>query len=241
MQESEESLTEASKATQEIAKTTGRAIESAEKLGRFIARFVSGSLEQATGIVEDKLKYMRWERQVRLMLRAEDLLSELGLKGPTRPVPLKFAIPLLQAASLEDDDELQNLWAQLLVNAANAASGISLKRVYIEILESIGSLEMAILQTVYSIPFDEMHHKGVITSRLPSVAEVRDPEKEARDDAALQPDQPSPEVELALANLGRLGCLSPSITWGGGQSFRIVNPTKLGQTFVDACTLQRGH
>ena len=108
-------------------------------------KFIGGPLEQATGIFEDKLKYLRWERRVRLMQRAEVFLQESGLATPTRPIPMKFAIPLFQGASLEDDDELQDRWAVLLVNAANAASGIELKRAYVDILEQISPLEAKIL------------------------------------------------------------------------------------------------
>ena len=115
----EDPISETAKAVQEVAKTTGKAIDAGEKFGGFISRYIAGSIEQGTGIFEDKLKYMRWERQVRLMQRAEQLLKETGLSQPTRAIPLKLAIPLLEAASLEDDDYLQDLWARLLVNAAN--------------------------------------------------------------------------------------------------------------------------
>lgn len=119
----EDQIHESAKAVQEIAKTTGKAIDAGEKFGVFISRFISGPLEQGMGIFEDKLKYMRWERQVRLMQRADQLMKEICLDKPTRSIPLKLAVPLLEAASLEDDDTLQDLWARLLVNAANSAAG----------------------------------------------------------------------------------------------------------------------
>ncbi len=56
-------LTEAVKAVQEVAKTTSKSIDVVQDLGKFVARFVGGTLEQASGMVEDKLKYLRWERQ----------------------------------------------------------------------------------------------------------------------------------------------------------------------------------
>ena len=46
------------------------------------------------------------------MQRAEQLLLEAGLSNPTRAIALKLAVPLLEAASLEDDDYLQDLWAR---------------------------------------------------------------------------------------------------------------------------------
>src|SRR5712692_8992554 len=117
-------LKESAKAVQEVAKTAGKAIDLSEKFGVFITRYVGASLTAAFGIFEDKLKYMRWERQVRLMQRANDFLSNEGFDQPTRVIPLKFAVPLLEAASLEDDDYLQDLWAKLLVNSAIETSGV---------------------------------------------------------------------------------------------------------------------
>jgi hypothetical protein len=75
----EDPISETAKAFQEVAKTTGKAIDAGEKFGGFISSYIAGSIEQGMGIFEDKLKYMRWERQVRLMQRAEQLLKKIGL------------------------------------------------------------------------------------------------------------------------------------------------------------------
>ncbi len=69
-------MSEESKAIEEVAKTTGKAIDASRELGGFLSKYVGGSLEQAMGIVEDKLKYLRFERKVRLM---DDLPSVFRL------------------------------------------------------------------------------------------------------------------------------------------------------------------
>ena len=232
MSEDAEAIKEIAKATQEIAKTTGKAIDAGRELGQFVAKFIKGPLEQGIGIVEDKLKYMRWERQARFMKRADDFLHEIGLEAPTRAVPMKFALPILQAASLEDDDNLQDRWAKLLINAADAESGVDLKRAYIDILEQISPLEAQILDKIYSLP-ERTKHKGLLTKYLPEQVDI------ITDDPKLEHKHPIPEVELALANLARLGCISVGMSWGGGQIFGVVNPTLLGQSFVRACRLRR--
>ena len=116
-------IIESAKAIQEGAKTSGKAIDTVEKLGGFISRYVSGSLEQAVGIVEDKLRYLRWERQIRLMERADQLMAQLGKDTPTKPIPLKLAIPLIQAASLEDDDYLQDMWVKATCQCFHIGTG----------------------------------------------------------------------------------------------------------------------
>jgi hypothetical protein len=55
-----------------------------------------------------------------LMERANKFLAERGLDSPTRPLLLNIAIDIVRDGSLEQDDGLQNLWAKLLVNAADA-------------------------------------------------------------------------------------------------------------------------
>ena len=219
------------KAVGEVAKTTGKAIEVAEKAGGFIAKYVGGPLEQAMGMWEDKLRYTRWERQQRLMQRAEAVLHELGISQPTRAVPMKIAIPLFQGASLEDDDGLQDRWVNLLVNAATVESGIDVLPIYSEILSHLTPLEAQILDKIYALPYDVTRDQGIHTLELPLSARVG---KET--DVCYMLEEPSPEVKLALGSLQRSGCLSiaTSVT-GGGEMFYRAYPTILGLSFVQAC------
>lgn len=222
---------EEAKAVQEVAKATSNAIDAAREAGGFISKFIAGSLEQGMAIVEDRLKYVRWERQVRLSVRADEFLRQLGLESPTRPVPMKLAIPLIQAASLEEDNDLQDLWAALLANAANASSPIEIQRSYVSILEQLTPLETKILDRIYSLPFDQSQHDGVITEHLPESARTAE-------EGDTRTDNPSEAVCIALSNLQRLGCLRMGITMGNGEVPAWVNPTMLGRAFVRACTIQ---
>ena len=159
-------------------------------------------------------------------------MHEAGLTHPTRAIPLKLAVPLLEAASLEDDDYLQDLWARLLVNAANGNSHVTLQRAHIAVLEQLTSLEALILQKVYSLPYEETRHNGVEVGRLPESVAIGKDDRNADN----LPEAPEP-VRLALANLSRLGCVALGRSWGGGEIFKKVNPTLLGKSFVEACTL----
>src|SRR2546422_2456255 len=109
---------EDSKAVRAVAEATGKVVDAAREFGGFIGKYIGGPLEQGVGIFEDKLRYMRWERQQRLMAQAGKYLAANGMSAPTRKIPMKVAIPLLQGASIEDDDDFQDRWAKLLVNAA---------------------------------------------------------------------------------------------------------------------------
>ncbi|MDP4075171.1 Abi-alpha family protein [Acidovorax sp. A1169] len=251
MSNGDEPFIEGAKAVQEVAKTSGKAIDAAEKFGSFVSTYIAGSLEQGMGIFEDKLKFMRWERQLRMMKRANQLQEEAGLDAPTRPIPLKFAIPLLEGASLEDDDSLQDMWAKLLVNAANKDSGVDLRRAYIDLLAQISPEEASILHLIYSptLPYDITKRYGVIVGDLPNSVRAggapMEPIYAYRDPVAGIPPPRTPElleppdhIKLALANLKRLGCISLPETWAGQEVFTQVHITLLGKHFIEACTLK---
>lgn len=223
-------MDEEAKAVQEVAKTTGQAIEAAKEAGGFIAKYISGPLEQAMGIVEDRLKYVRWERQQRFMQRSQEFLRLSGLSAPTRPVPLKLAIPLMLGATMEDDDDLQDRWAALLVNAANADFKDEVRRSYAVILEQLTPLDARILDVLYALPFELSQHDGIVTAHLPVHARITG-EKEQ------ELSKPPEEIILSLSNLARLGCVRPTMTYGGGESYERVNPTIAGKAFVKACSV----
>lgn len=222
-------MSDESKAIEEVAKTTGKAIDAGREVGSFLSRYVGGSIEQLTGMAEDKLKYIRWERQIRLFERANLFLSERGIKNPTRKIPLQIAIPLIQAGSLEEEDSLQDRWGILLANAADAANKTEIRRAFISILEEMTPLDAVIFEKIYRATLDRVSEDKaevvtVTTGYLPERAEI------SSDKSPLPP--PSPDVEVSLGNLSRLGLVSSAMIFSGG--FEGVYRTALGREFLNA-------
>lgn len=207
-----------------------KGMDMARDMGGFIAPLIKGSLEQGIGIFEDKLKYIRWERQQRFIKRSQEVLKELGVTEIEKPLPLKFATPLLQGATVEENDDIQDLWIRLMINSVTNKK-IELKRVYLDILERITPLEAKIIAEIYKLSFEENRHQRFVTDHLPDYVYYCENNNER--DIVLK-DQ---NVELALMNLARIGCISPTITLGGGELFTVINMTLLGSKFYDACTL----
>lgn len=234
-----ETTSDVAKAAQEVAKTAGKAIDAGRDFGSFVSKYVEGPATQLSGMVEDKLVYMRWERQQRLMARAEQFQRELGVKA-TIPLQMKLAIPLLQSATLEDNDDLQDLWAKLLVNATKVEGRVDVTRGMISILEHLTPFDALILDRIYSLPYEQTANNGIYTALLPDRAVPGDERGENRGEipAEVKDRYPSDQVTLALANLKRLGCVSTGMTWGGGETFGRVTPTLMGRTFVEACRLK---
>src|SRR5437867_6685930 len=86
-------------AVQEVAKATRAGIEATEKLGGFVSRIIGEPIDNVVGILTDKLRHMRWERQQRLTQRAQELIAERQIEGQMRIIPPKIAIPIIQNAS----------------------------------------------------------------------------------------------------------------------------------------------
>jgi hypothetical protein len=229
-----EAIKETAKAVQEVAITTGKAIEATQGFGRFVERFIGGTLEQTMGRLEDNAKFKRWENRLKLQQKAEALLKDYSLPEPSRPLPLKLALPYLEASSLEEDDTLQNLWAALLVNGTSAESGVDLQRPYINVLENISPLDAKILQAIYSSPHPDVERNGFWTAGLPDEVIPVPPEN-----AESRKDQLSDALKYSLVSLERLDCLKLGEAFYGGQLFDRFYRTAFGQFFYNACTIKR--
>jgi hypothetical protein len=67
-------------------------------------------------------------------------------------IPLKIGLPLLDHATLEEDDELQDVWARLLVNGGDADSHIELKKVFVSILADLSAFDARLLAGIAGAP-----------------------------------------------------------------------------------------
>jgi hypothetical protein len=222
-------------AVEEVAKAGGKSIDLMQQFGGFISEFTREPLKAASGIIANKLNYIRWEQTINLMVKSRAHLKKMGFDSPPHAVPMNFAIPLLEAASLEENDDLQALWAILLVNAATSSRANDRRRAYISILEQLTPLDAAILIKVHLALEHENFERGVLTKGLPDhgtlymVGEVPFDKLET----------PTDEVVLSLANLVRIGCLDSDETFRGSRDYRVVYGTVLGRAFVEAVTLPR--
>lgn len=187
----------------------------------------------------DHLKVVRFERQVRLSERAQHFLAERGMSGPTRKIPLSIAMPLLENATLEEDDDLQDVWARLFVNSGDASSGIEPRRAFGSVLAEMSLLDVRNLAQIASAAklHDKCARSGVWTYELPERAIPHE-----KPHTYSEPD-PSPDVQISLSNLIRLGCITTEENPGsrtgrspGYQTHNLVYLTPFGRALIEACT-----
>jgi hypothetical protein len=78
-------------------------------------------------------------------------MAERGLEAPSRPIPFSFSVPLIEHASLEADEELQDIWARMLANAADAESGTQPRTAFIGMLKDMTAFDVARLAQIAKI------------------------------------------------------------------------------------------
>jgi Abortive infection alpha len=138
-----EAVTEGAKALQEVAKTGGKLIDASGRVGGWLDRIFGQGIEDTVALHwSDRIRARRieraiydWERLTELMRKVESRLSSKSV--PTlRLVPPKIALAIIEHATVEDDDDLHSLWANLLTTGLDAAAG-QVHNKYISVLADL--------------------------------------------------------------------------------------------------------
>lgn len=103
--------------------------------------------EEAGLLLRDYVTAFRIEKQVQLLNRLRKVLGRAGIT-PSR-VPMKLLSPIFDAATLEENGELQEIWANMLANAANPESPDAVAPSFPGILKEMRPADVKFLATVY--------------------------------------------------------------------------------------------
>ncbi|MEX2163257.1 MAG: Abi-alpha family protein [Sulfuricaulis sp.] len=209
------------KAAQEIAKAGGKALEVAEKVGAFLNKVVGDAVVELGGAVHDWARLFRYKNLLRLQDKVEEIHRERKLQGKSIPVAPRFAIPLLQAASQEDDESIQDMWAGLIANSTDPGRRLQPKKIFTEILSSIEPIDAQILKYLSSQGW--LMHRNVPNGGI-TLAKIQSALGNSEDD-----------IRLSLQNLHRLGCIIDEYeaTWDQ------IDTTSFGQRITDPKTTFR--
>ncbi|WP_207536944.1 Abi-alpha family protein [Sabulicella rubraurantiaca] len=154
----------------------------------------------------DWLHYRRRMNLLQLELKTEVLREKLNENRLIEPSP-SILLPLLQHAANESRDELQDLWAALLISAMHPEAYRRVRRSFFETLMKMEPLD--------ALVFDK-----IIRSKTPAV------NKGARKFLEEELGIRQTEVQLSMAALSNLGLLT-------GDQFSYVSP--YGYEFWRAC------
>ncbi len=107
---------------------------------------------QWAGLIGDKLAHKR----NLLRIQHEEAISAIleraaprlrAIQGPIEPIPLKFLVPFLENASLEEPDSaLIEMWASLLVSSAEKYNGDNVY--YVRLISQMSSLQAKLFENI---------------------------------------------------------------------------------------------
>ena len=170
-----------------------------------------------------------------LQQKSEKILRNKGIEGATRPVPLKFAVPLLEAAAYEENEDLHDYWARLLANAMDPNNEQKMRQALISIFKDMESIDAHIIKYFYENAVASNNDPKNWTPSISLIAKYFEIEVD--------------DCESSIRNLVRLGCIKAQFNTGEGyldkdndyvsvdinEEFSL---THLGETLIHACLIE---
>jgi len=199
----------------------------AKTIKEFFSGIAPEFLKDGVGILSDNVKFWRWNNQVSIIKKAAKKVEESGL--PKQQIPLKVLAPIIELSSLEEEETMQEKWANML---ANAASGrVSISPNYSAILNELSPTEVSILDAIFKDASKETDYKNRKKLQFGK-------------DKIIQAFNLTEEgADLIVCNLYRLNLLQAPAGYGvrtGDYPFAlstidIFELTPLGYEFIRAC------
>jgi len=204
---------EDAKAIQEVSKTTSRALDSVDGLGRFVEDAFGYPIREAGGFLGDWIKFKRenWKATVEM---SKCILDARGVKY-IKPIQAKYGVDIIQKASLEDDIILQEMWAGLLANSLDPEVNVSPSKKLISLLADLESLDALLLVKISELSCSEFRPSEVTPLMGLSFAELL----------------------LSIENLCRLGLMRHNIAAAYGGEMQIAEESRLALTALSKTLL----
>lgn len=151
MDEEAKAIQETAKAVQEVAKAMPEVIEAGTELAWWVSGVLGTVPQDIVGLTfGDYLKELRTRNLDRLRRKTEEILRQRGIDQP-KSIDPKVAIPAFEAASMETNEELQDLWANLFANAMDPTKDVYLRHIFIETLKQFEPIDVLLLNAVVKI------------------------------------------------------------------------------------------
>lgn len=181
-------------AEKEKWKAVQKGLPLAKMAGRFIGTIVGPAAAALGGLLGDQMKAWRAANLDRIAQNWEQKRRERNIPNEImQTLPFRDAVLVLDAASMEDNADVQELWARLIFCATSTGVNAERRKMHVDLLKSLNGLETRVLMQ----KFDEMDITGgkAITLDTEWLKKIN-----------------QNDLRLALQNLQRLGIITPSIT-----------------------------
>jgi len=187
-----------------------------------------GPAAEALGLtLKDQVQFFRLKRYKRLMERSKLMFD--NMQREPEQVELKLLLPILEIGSLEENDELQDRWAALLVNSSGKNTLLPGAP---DILRQLAPFEVLLLQLCYDFvcgPYDFLDLGKKPLNDIVQQWYVVLVEKHRFKKPGMEHHR---DLGVMIDNLTRLGLLIRKPSEGTPRSFYM---TPLGFEFVGLC------
>ncbi len=193
-------------------------IKEIRKLAQVVASFAADIVSDSAvtnlgGLLADRMRYYRAENLLCLQDKFRKNIVAMGYSPEeyaesSKHVPIKHLVPLFEAAGLEEEDDLQTRWANMLANATDPNGAVDLKRKYISILDELETAEVLL--------FDVMCNE--VTRKKSNLEDYKFDRENIARLLAINVE----EIEIAFLSLLRQQCVSI----GKFSTFQIGNETE---------------
>lgn len=114
----------------------------------FVEKLAGSAIEEAGLILADKVKLRRLKNQIKILEKAQKIAKDANID--VKQINLKVLVPLLENCSLEEEESLQDMWANLIANYSNPKNKYQ-STIYPFILSQLTSEEAVELKSIYGL------------------------------------------------------------------------------------------
>ncbi len=131
----------------EMAKAAGQiAVDTAKDSRKAISVLLGDAVREWGLTLGDNARFFRFKNLVRIMDRVEAIARDRGFTPEQmKALPFGEAVRVIEAASDEEEEEVQELWSRLIANATTPDSGVTARKVYVDLLRSLSASEAVFL------------------------------------------------------------------------------------------------
>ena len=133
----------------------------------FLDKLITPTIEETGLLLKDQVTMWKFKNQVKMLNKAKDICEKNGISPKT--VSLKLLCPLLDYSAIEEDEDLQDKWAQLLANMVDSQQNID-NHVFPYLLSQISSNEFLVIESAFN---SKMARVEELTSELIHFQEER--------------------------------------------------------------------
>jgi hypothetical protein len=134
-------------------------------------RMLGPAADEVAEMMRDSIRVYRYQRQLNLLHKAEAMTSKAGYTPET--VSLKLLFPLLEGASLEENEDLHTMWAALLAHASHPGSVSLVLPSFTEVLRVLTVDEARLLDTAYKYALSQLSPGKPTPSADPRMADAK--------------------------------------------------------------------